>query len=173
MDTLPQDTQQSENSTGDERYHVVVVCTGNICRSPMGEVILRDAFDQAGLADAVRVSSCGTGGWHVGDGADERAVAALADIELDGSKHRAAQFGPEHASADLLLALDHGHVRALRRAGVPEERIRLVRSFDPNASTDEVADPYYGDREDFDVARDQIVAARSGIVEWVEAHQHA
>src|SRR6266542_4264603 len=58
-------------------YRVCFVCSGNICRSPMAEAVLRRMVADAGLADRVTVSSAGIGGWHAGDGADPRAMTAL------------------------------------------------------------------------------------------------
>lgn len=150
------------------RLHITVVCTGNICRSPMGDVILNHAINQAGLTDQVRVDSCGTGGWHVGSGADPRAIAELISAGYDGTKHRAAQFDQHFAAADLLIAMDSSHVASLQRYGVSASRVRLLRSFDPAATHDlNVADPYYGYPEDFTTARKQVEAAIPGIMAWV------
>ncbi|AZA11848.1 low molecular weight protein-tyrosine-phosphatase [Corynebacterium gerontici] len=149
---------------------VVFVCTGNICRSPMGEVILRDAVEREGLGQQVHVSSCGTGGWHIGQGADRRALSALRHKGFDGSAHKAAQIGEEAEHADLLIALDRGHQQALLKLGYDPERIRLLRSFDPQADTEDVEDPYYGDAKDFATARDQILDATPGIIQWIKEH---
>ena len=137
-------------------FTVSFVCTGNICRSPMGEVILRELLDREGLGDRVRVVSAGTGDWHVGGPADPRAVSTLRDYGLDGDAHRAEQFVAEHfARTDLVLALDRSHERALRAMAAPPadtEKIRLVRSFDPaarEAGELEVDDPYLGDEAGF------------------------
>src|SRR5512132_4735403 len=73
-------------------YRICFVCTGNICRSPIAEVVLRRLADEAGLAGTVQVDSAGTGSWHVGDGADQRAVAVLESGGYDGSAHRARVF---------------------------------------------------------------------------------
>lgn len=149
-----------------EPVYLVFVCTGNICRSPMAEIIVRDALDEAGLADRVRVRSCGIGGWHIGQGADERAAAELLAAGHDPA-HVAAQLGAEHAGADLYVAMDAGHVRELRAAGIPADRIRLLRSFDPDSPAGaEVADPYYGDRSGFTRTREEIDAAAPGLVAW-------
>ncbi|APT85157.1 protein tyrosine phosphatase [Corynebacterium aquilae DSM 44791] len=148
--------------------YVVFVCTGNICRSPMADVMFADAIDDAGLADQVKVASCGMGGWHVGQGADRRAVAQLAALGHDGTRHRAAQLGAQHEDADLFVAMDSGHVRGLRDAGIYPEKIRLLRSFDPQSpARAEVADPYYGDDSGFVEVGEQIEAAIPGLLEWV------
>ena len=68
------------------------VCSGNICRSPMAEVVLRELARRAGAQDAVEVDSAGTGDWHVGHEADRRALRVLAEAGYDGSTHRARQF---------------------------------------------------------------------------------
>jgi len=150
--------------------HIDFVCTGNICRSPMAEIIVRDKLKEAGLGQAVRVSSSGIGGWHVGSGADERALQELEDHGYDGSRHRAQQFGPAHQDADLIVALEPRHVSELVARGVPEERIRLLRSFDPAAPEGAgVEDPYYGGQEGFATTREQIEAAADGIIGWARA----
>lgn len=148
--------------------HIDFVCTGNICRSPMAEVIVRSKLEDAGLGDAVRVSSSGSGDWHVGHKADERARRELADHGYNGEAHRAQQFGYEQEQADLIVALDTNHVSELVVRGVPEEKVRLLRSFDPDAPAGAgVADPYYGGPEGFTVVREQIEAAADGIIRWV------
>jgi len=96
-------------------YRVCFVCTGNICRSPMAEWVLRARIAEAGLSDEVEVDSAGTGDWHVGDGADPRTVRVLARHGYP-SRHVARQFQPaELLRRDLVIALDHGHLRTLRR----------------------------------------------------------
>ncbi len=152
----------------DKRLHITFVCTGNICRSPMAEIIVHDALEKDMLDLKARVSSCGIGGWHVGQGADKRAVAELRRSGHDGSEHVAAQLGPEHMDADLVVALDTGHRSELIARGIPEERVRLLRSFDPAAGEDaSVEDPYYGGPEGFTVTHEQIEAAVPGILDWV------
>ena len=77
------------------RYRIGLVCLGNICRSPMAEVVLRDRVDAAGLAPYVVVDSCGTAGWHEGKPMDPRSAATLRAAGLDPSRHRAQQLTPE------------------------------------------------------------------------------
>lgn len=150
---------------------IVFVCTGNICRSPMAEYIVRAKAHEAGLDGAVVFSSCGMGNWHVGQPADRRARAELKNAGYDGDAHRAAQLGPEHMRADLFVALDSGHARELAATGVPNDKIRLLRSFDPGSNpTDDVADPYYGTDQDFVLTRENIEDATPGLLEWVKDH---
>nr|WP_255549100.1 low molecular weight protein-tyrosine-phosphatase [Corynebacterium sp. TAE3-ERU30] len=154
--------------TTSAKPHIVFVCTGNICRSPMAEVIVRAAVEDAGMADAVEISSCGIGGWHSGQQADRRARAELAAHGYDGESHRAQQLNSALIDADLLIALDDGHIDDLLSQGAAEERIRLLRSFDPDSAPGAIVeDPYYGGSEGFSITRRQIEAATPGIVDWV------
>ena len=153
-------------------YRVCVVCSGNICRSPMGEIVLRRRFEEAGLEDVV-VDSAGTGDWHVGHGADPRTVRALQAGGYDGSAHRAQQFGDSWVGErDLVLVADSGHLRDVRRlaAGVNTTHVRLLRSFDPaavEAGTLDLDDPYYGNDAGFDRCLAEVESAAPGIVEFV------
>ncbi|MFD2689057.1 low molecular weight protein-tyrosine-phosphatase [Streptomyces phyllanthi] len=153
-------------------YRVCFVCTGNICRSPMAESVFRARTAEAGLDGRVEVDSAGTGGWHEGDGADPRTVAVLESAGYE-SDHRARQF---HASwfarLDLVIALDSGHLAALRRlAPTPEDaaKIRLLRSYDPAAGDDlDVPDPYYGGMDGFEECLEMVEAASSGLLTAVQ-----
>ncbi|WP_179273236.1 MULTISPECIES: low molecular weight protein-tyrosine-phosphatase [unclassified Rhodococcus (in: high G+C Gram-positive bacteria)] len=151
-----------------EPLHVTFVCTGNICRSPMAEKVFAGHLRDAGLSEAVRVSSAGTGGWHVGDGADPRTVAEL-DAHGYDSEHAAAQVGPDHLAADLIVALDTGHARALLQLGAPADRVSLLRSFDPDADDSSVADPYYSSDSAFTEVREQIEGAVPGLLDWARS----
>ena len=154
------------------RLVVCFVCTGNICRSPMAEKIFAAHVERAGLADQVRVISAGTGSWHVGDAADHRTVATLRRYGYP-TDHAAAVVAADHSGADLVVALDRGHERALAELGVPSDRRRLLRSFDPSADSPDVPDPYWGSDADFETVREQIEAAVPGLLEWVRARRTA
>lgn len=147
--------------------HVSFVCTGNICRSPMAAAVFLEHLRRAGLAERVQVTSAGIGPWHVGEGADPRTEAVLKAHGYP-AEHVAAQVGAEHLDADLLLAADNGHMRSLRRLTDHPERVRLLRSFDPEAEADaEVPDPYFGAEDGFDEVLAMIEAAMPGLLDWV------
>ena len=118
-----------------EPFHVVFVCTGNICRSPMADVVFRWFADAAGLGDRVASTSAGTGDWHVGERADKRTIEALGRHGYDGTRHRARQFThADFARNDLVVALDRSHERILRgwaRTEADADKIALLMSFDP------------------------------------------
>jgi protein-tyrosine phosphatase len=135
----------------------------------MAEKMFGHQIHQRGLGDAVRVSSAGTGNWHVGNGADERAARVLRAHGYP-TDHRAAQLDWDHLGADLLVALGRNHVRLLRQLGVEAGRIRMLRSFDPRSGAYplDVEDPYYGDHADFEEVFAVIEAALPGLHDWVD-----
>jgi protein-tyrosine phosphatase len=147
-------------------YRVTFVCTGNICRSPMAEHVLRHHASEAGL-DVV-VDSSGTGGWHIGDGAHRRTVRTLRRHGYT-SEHSARQFRRDwFDDYDLIVALDQGHLRDLRKLAPTEQdraKVRLLRSFDPHAGADlDVPDPYYGGDPEFEHVLELIEAAVPGLL---------
>jgi protein-tyrosine phosphatase len=153
----------------DHSLHVTFVCTGNICRSPMAEKMFADQLRRRGLSEAVRVTSAGTGDWHVGSSADVRAARVLRAHGYP-TDHRAAQVDDDHLAADLVVALGRNHVRMLRQLGVDENRIRMLRSFDARSGAFvlDVEDPYYGDHDDFEEVFAVIEAALPGLHAWVD-----
>lgn len=141
----------------------------------MGDVILTQLVEEAGLSDRVRVTSSGTGDWHVGEQADPRTIQVLHRHGYDGSAHRASQFDADtFDDVDLVLASDLGHVRALRglaRSDEDRDKIRLVREFDPEAvasGTLETDDPWYGDEAGFARCFREVEAACRGILSHLE-----
>ncbi len=124
------------------RYRIALVCLGNICRSPMADVVLNACLAEAGLGDAVEVTSSGTAGWHVGKVMDERAAALLTQEGYDASRHRARQFDPAWLDDhDLVLAMDGSNLDDL---GGRSDRVLKFRDLDPVETGADVPDPYYG-----------------------------
>ncbi len=156
-------------------YRIATVCLGNICRSPMAEVVLTAALANAGLSDRVEVDSSGTGGWHTGDPMDDRAAATLEAHGYDPTRHRAQRFAASwYAEHDLILTMDrsnHRDVLASAPSPADAERVRMFRAYDPDASEgdDEVPDPWYGGPEGFERVLVTVERTAKAIVDEVAA----
>lgn len=157
------------SDSGSPLLHVTFVCSGNICRSPMAEKMFAHQIEERGLSGMVRVSSAGTGGWHVGSAADDRANHVLAGHGYP-TTHSAAQLGDDHLAADLVVAMGRNHVRILRDLGVPADRVRMLRAFDPRSAAHalDVEDPYYGTHVDFEDVFTVIEDSLPGLHDWVD-----
>ena len=140
---------------------ILFVCLGNICRSPLAEAVARSHFERAGLA--VEVASAGTGDYHIGEGADTRAVASAAAHGYDLSGHRARQVAmADFDRYDMLLAMDQANYRELRLR-CPVRHASRVALFLPYAGIEqpsEVPDPYFGGKQGFERV---IELARRGV----------
>jgi protein-tyrosine phosphatase len=136
------------------------VCSGNICRSPTAEAIMRGLVADVGRDDEITVDSAGTGEWHVGEPPDERAVAAAArrGIALTG---RARQIErSDFDDFDLVLAVDEQNLARLQRIMPPDARA-TVRKL----SADDIPDPYYGGPDGFDDVLDRLTAACADLLD--------
>ena len=163
-----------------EPYTIMTVCTGNICRSPMAQIILREEFKRRGLEDRVRVLSSGVSDEEHGNPIDPRAVRVLkADgfpVPDDHVAHRITR--EEIELSDLFLPMTWQHMRALL-AQLPKSKrgeVHMYRSFDPNLPTPQpgreyeidLVDPWYGGPAEFQTAIDQIQEVAPYIVNWVQ-----
>lgn len=141
---------------------ILYVCLGNICRSPTAEGVLRA---MAGARD-IEIDSAGTGGWHVGNPPDPRAVAEAAARGIDISGLRARQVTvQDFHDFDHILAMDRSNLAALERmrpAGSKAD-LRLTLSDAEGLGETDVPDPYYDDG--FPKAYGLIEAAASGLLE--------
>jgi len=151
------------------RYAVALVCLGNICRSPMADVVLSARVAAAGLADRVTVASCGTAEWHVGRTMDQRAAATLTKAGYDASRHRARQLDDSWAGRfDVLLAMDRSNLADIGSATSAEGRALLFGSFDPVDTGGEVPDPYYGGDSGFEEVLAMVERTTAAIVAALE-----
>lgn len=143
-------------------FSVLMVCLGNICRSPTAEGVLRTKLERLGLQERVRVESAGTHG-EKGGAPDARAVAAAAKRGYDLSRIRSRRVvAADLAGYDLVLAMDSDNLAFLREACPQrlQERVRLLLKDDgvPDDGRD-VPDPYYGGPAGFEHVLDLIEAA--------------
>lgn len=133
----------------------------------MAALVFTEHLRRERLDRLVRVTSAGTGPWHVGEPADPRARRTLLAHGYPVA-HVASQVDADHLAADLLLAADAGHLRTLRQKVAEPQRVRLLRDFDPAAGHGaEVPDPYYGGDEGFDEVIGMIERAVPGLLDWV------
>jgi protein-tyrosine phosphatase len=154
-------------------FRIIMVCMGNICRSPAAEVVLRQKLAEAHI-DGVTVDSAGTGGWHEGDGADPRSKATWERRGYTG-RHTARQFRREwFDERDLILVMDSNNYETLLARTTNDEhraKVRYFRSYDPglrdidDIDLLEVPDPYYGGPQGFEHMLDLIERACDGLVD--------
>ena len=155
------------------RYRIAAVCLGNICRSPMADVVLGERLTDAGLDDRVTVTSSGTGGWHVGNPMDRRAAATLTAAGYDATRHRAQQWAgsSDGEAADLVLAMDAQNLSDLLESGGASDRVRLFRDFDPVDPGGDVPDPYYGGDSGFEEVLAMVERTARSLVDSLEREQ--
>jgi protein-tyrosine phosphatase len=131
---------------------VLMVCLGNICRSPTAQGVLHAHLVQAGLADKVQVDSAGTGNWHVGNPPDARSQKHAARRGYDLSQLRARQVNEDDFHRfDLILAMDEDNLADLQRIA-PQQHAAKVQLFAPRP----VPDPYVGGPEGFEEVLDLV-----------------
>lgn len=148
---------------------VLMVCLGNICRSPMAEGVLLARLEEAGLADKVRVDSAATGRSHVGHAPDERAIACAKKHGIDIAAQRARALIIEDFDAfDFILCADRTilHDARMRKPRTSHADVELLLEWSGVGKKD-VPDPYYGDARDFEKAFRLVDAAALGVVERI------
>ena len=147
---------------------VLMVCSGNICRSPTAEEVLRAKLHRAGLGERVAVDSAGTQGLHAKEPPDPRAQAHARRRGYDLSRLRARKVGPDDFMRfHRIYAMDQGHLQWLQDKAPPAARARLALLMSHRgggSGGDEVPDPYYGSDRDFERVLDCVEAACDGLV---------
>jgi len=149
----------------DARAAILLVCLGNICRSPLAEAAVREAADRAGIE--VIVDSAGTGGWHAGDPPDRRAQAMAREHGIDISGYRARQVTRDDFTRFThIFALDSDNLADLDALMPPEATAELGLLLDlvPGREGESVADPYYGGPEGFAATWADVSAAAHALV---------
>jgi protein-tyrosine phosphatase len=157
---------------GARKLSVLVVCTGNICRSPTGEGVLRHLVRARGLEDRIHVASAGTHDYHVGEPPDSRTLRHAHKRGYDLSSQRAQQVDERHfGEYDYILAMDRGHLRMLKAMAPKDARAKLGLFLEASAQWkgDDVPDPYYGGVEGFEQVLDMVEEAAERWLERFEA----
>lgn len=151
----------------DMQTRVLMVCTGNICRSPSAEGILRHMVAAQGLESRIAVDSAGTTSWHQGEGPNPLAVTTAKARGYDLSPLRSRPLtARDYFDFDLLLGMDETHIAHMTRAKPAESTAEIALFLDawPEAGRGDVPDPYYGDETDYEYAIDLIEGGCRG---WI------
>ncbi len=138
---------------------VLIVCMGNICRSPTAEAVLRSALAKARLA--VEVDSAGTENYHVGAAPDSRAIlhARRRGYQLEGLRARQV-IAADFLRFDLILAAEELNLSVLRRQCPPELRHKLALFLGDHP----LPDPYYGEGDGFEIVLDLVEERAAALV---------
>jgi protein-tyrosine phosphatase len=135
-----------------KRKNVLFVCLGNICRSPLAEAIFKHKIKGTALEQQVEADSCGTANYHVGDSPDHRTIANAVKNGVAIS-HKGRQLcNADFAEYDYILAMDNSNYQNILRVDGSkgyENKVQLMRNFDPHGKGHEVPDPYYGGEAGF------------------------
>ena len=154
-----------------DRYNLVFICMGNICRSPAGENIFRCVVKESGLSDRIDCDSAGTIGFHLGKKPDSRMSKPIRQrgYETSGS---ARQFGvSDFETFNLILTMDdENYANILKLAKTEEDRAKVSKftDFCHNHNHTEVPDPYYGGEEGFQLVADLIEDGSAGLLDYVK-----
>ena len=151
---------------------LLMVCMGNICRSPMAQLVTEHLAQQAGFSKAVKVDSAGTHAARGSESPDPRARAAMLARGYPAGKLRARPVtDQDFLRFDQILAMDQANLNDLRRLCPGEHafKLRLFMEFAPEFGTHEVPDPYYGNARSFEAVLDMVEAGARGLI----AHHRA
>ena len=144
---------------------VLMVCLGNICRSPLAEGILREKIESKNLQ--WEVDSAGTGSWHVGNPPDPRSILIASKHNIDISNLMARQFTPADLDTfDLILAMDTSNYDTIIKNASPDQKkkVHLIMDFHPTAEENSVPDPFY-DNDGFAKIYEMLTHAIDGLVQ--------
>lgn len=150
-----------------EPVRLLVVCLGNICRSPVAEGVLRARIAMSTLAGQVELDSAGTGDWHVGEPPDRRAIANAAEHGIDIAGLRARQLSTaDYRRFDWLLCADRANLRDVkaRAPGGASARHGLLLDWAGVQDEGEIPDPYTGGPAQFEHVFQLLDRAADGVI---------
>lgn len=152
----------------EKKIHILMVCMGNICRSPLAHGLFQELVDKEGLSDLIVVDSAGTHAYHVGEQPDPRSQQTALRHGIDLSRQRARRVADKDFEAfDYILAMDRDNYSILISNSPAEHhhKISMFLEFAPQRSEEEVPDPYYGGPDGFDRVYDLVEAAAAGLLQ--------
>jgi protein-tyrosine phosphatase len=152
------------------KVHVLMVCLGNICRSPTAQGIFEHRVRERGLDDWIEVDSAGTSGWHIGEPPDPRSIRAARERGFDLSGQRGRQVTEQDFDRfDYVLAMDFQNLQALR-ALCPQNYggyLGRLLDFSSDKRRQDVPDPYHGGSAGFELVLDLIEDACEGLLQHI------
>jgi protein-tyrosine phosphatase len=150
-----------------KKIHILFVCMGNICRSPLAHGLFEHRVERAGLAERITIDSAGTHAYHVGNPPDPRSQKTALGHGFDLSAQRARKVASsDFEKFDYLLAMDNDNY-ALLSVECPDEyrhKLKLMLEFAPQLAETEVPDPYYGGASGFEQVYQLLDAAADGLM---------
>ncbi|NIR71927.1 MAG: low molecular weight phosphotyrosine protein phosphatase [Aliifodinibius sp.] len=158
--------------TRENHYKICFVCLGNICRSPTAEGIFQHLINERNLENHFEIDSAGTSAYHVGESANSKSqrTAQKHGITLHS---KARQFETSDLDYyDLILAMDNENLNNVRQMAHDdhEDKLGLMRDFDPNPGDGEVPDPYYGGPEGFENVFQIVKRSCENLLDELETH---
>lgn len=160
--------------SSEKTIKVLMVCLGNICRSPTAEVVFREKVKAENLEDRISVDSAGTGSWHIGHPPDSRSTQAALNRDYDMTALRARQVVPQDmAEFDYIFAMDRQNLHDLLDMSDPEYHSKISLFLHHGASdVEEVPDPYYSGADGFELVLDLVEDASQRLLRTIAAkHQ--
>lgn len=150
---------------------ILMVCLGNICRSPTAQGVLEKIIENERLTNIIQVDSAGTGDYHIGSAPDPRSIAAAARRGYDIAGLRARQIGTQDFNSfHYILAMDRMNLKELRAicpAG-HRSKLHLLLEF-ADTSHEAVPDPYYSGQDSFELVLDLVEQACAGVLQYLRS----
>lgn len=155
---------------------VLLICMGNICRSPTAHAVFRHLVREHGLTEVIEIDSAGTHAYHVGNPPDSRSMQTARKRGIDMSDLRARQVDlGDFYHYDYLIAMDDYNLSLLHDMAPHDmaHKLSLFLSFAPHLDEREVPDPYYGGADGFELVFDRVQAASEGLLSHIKTqHLH-
>jgi protein-tyrosine phosphatase len=150
----------------EQKIKVLMVCLGNICRSPTAEAVFTKKVQAANLNKHILVDSAGTGSWHIGEPPDRRSMQAAKTRDYDMSSQRARQVLPQDMEQfDYIYAMDKQNLDDLLAMSTPELQHKVsLFLHQGNSDYEEVPDPYYSGGDGFELVLDLIEEASDSLL---------
>jgi protein-tyrosine phosphatase len=151
----------------DKQIHVLMVCMGNICRSPLAHGLFETLVEREGLSDVIVVDSAGTHAYHVGEPPDPRSQQTAQRHNIDLGQQRARRVSRDDFNRfDYILAMDHDNYNNLINSAPKDQqhKVHLFLEFAPQRREREVPDPYYGGHDGFEHVYELVEAAAMGLL---------